>query len=121
MVSEHFFLFASLGFLFTHELDAIRCKEWRIFPATSFLPDDVGYVVFTLLHVPLFAVACYAISNLNAHTNVVRAWDIFSIVHIGLHILFLRHPENRFTTFVSWFLIVGAGACGLLDMMLSLQ
>ena len=30
---ELFFLMA-LALLFTHELDAVRCREWRIFPLT---------------------------------------------------------------------------------------
>lgn len=37
-----------------HELDAIQQKEWRIFPGTNLLPDQLGFRVFTALHVPLF-------------------------------------------------------------------
>jgi len=36
-------------------MDAIRCKEWRVFPITSRMDDEVGYLVFTSAHVPLYA------------------------------------------------------------------
>ncbi|MGH3144645.1 MAG: DUF6713 family protein, partial [Rubrobacter sp.] len=54
MLNHPFFL---LGFCFllVHEMDAIRCKEWRVFPVTSRMADEAGYVAFTALHVPLYA------------------------------------------------------------------
>jgi len=36
-------------------MDAIRCKEWRIFPVTSRMDDEAGYLAFTALHIPLYA------------------------------------------------------------------
>jgi hypothetical protein len=110
---EHLFFYLGLSLLLTHEMDAIRCKEWLMFPATSFLKDETGFVVFMLLHIPLYTLLLWGLSGANA--GLIRGWDIFFIVHVGLHILFLKHPENRFTTRLSWFIIVGAGVCGALD------
>ena len=47
--------FWGLAFLMTHELDAINCQEWRMLPLLNFLDDNIGYQVFTILHVPVFA------------------------------------------------------------------
>jgi hypothetical protein len=38
------------------------------------------------------------------------------IVHLGLHILFLKHKNNEFKDCISWTIIIGAGLCGLLDL-----
>ncbi len=62
MLDHPFFL---LGFclLLVHEMDAIRCKEWRVFPITSRMEDEAGYRVFTLLHIPLYALLLWGLSG----------------------------------------------------------
>lgn len=40
IMPEHLFFFLGLGFILTHEMDAIRCKEWLMFPLTFFLKDE---------------------------------------------------------------------------------
>jgi hypothetical protein len=53
-MGSHFFFYLALTLIIIHEMDAIRCTEWRIFPGLS-LPDDVwGFRIFMLAHVPLF-------------------------------------------------------------------
>ena len=44
--------------------------------------------------------------------------DVFFVVHVAFHVLFRNHLENRFGTAFSWGLIAGAGACGLVDLVL---
>ena len=119
IMPEHLFFFLGLGFILTHEMDAIRCKEWLMFPATFFLKDETGFLVFTLAHIPLYAWVCWSLSSSSFSPTFIRAWDVFLIVHVFLHILFLKHPENRFTTRFSWFIILGAGICGALDFLFS--
>ena len=119
-VESHFFFFAGLVFIFTHELDAIKQREWRILPITFWLSDKQGYLVFTALHIPLFALIflnLYSAEGLNR--GLIRGLDIFFIVHVVLHLLFLIHPKNEFKSAFSWFLIVGAGLAGLGDLALS--
>ncbi len=114
---DNLFFFLALGFLFTHELDAIRCKEWLIFPLTSWLDDERGYVAFTLLHIPLFTWIYWSVASMPLNQGLVSSWDIFCLVHLGLHIVFLKHPENRFNTPFSWIIIAGAAVCGALDIL----
>lgn len=45
--------------------------------------------------------------------------DAYFIVHVLLHVLFIRHPEYRFRSAFSWVLILGAGVFGTLDLIIT--
>jgi hypothetical protein len=108
--------FVGLSCLLTHELDAVQCREWRIFPGLSQLDDQRGFVIFTALHVPLFALLLWALFSTGFNHSVATGLNVFMLVHVGLHLLFLRHPHNEFTTPRSWALISGTGLCGALSL-----
>ncbi|TAE17990.1 MAG: hypothetical protein EAZ95_05505 [Bacteroidetes bacterium] len=112
---EHLFFYIALAFLFVHEMDAMTQKEWLMFPLTFFLKDEVGKVVFILAHIPLYVCIFWALST--PSEALIQGLDIFCIVHAGLHVLFLWHPQNRFTSFLSWFFIAGGGFWGALDLL----
>jgi len=98
-----------------HEMDAIRCKEWKIFPGMSLLPDDAGFVVFMLAHIPLY---CWLIAGLVGGVNperLMRGLGLFFIIHLGLHAFFLMHRKNEFKDALSWTIISGAAVAGLID------
>lgn len=116
-------LFFLLGFslLLTHELDAIHRHEWRMFPLTAPLDDRAGYLVFTAAHVPLLALLLAGLTRVEpsaGRSALETGLDLFFVVHLLLHILFLKHPQNQFTSLFSWALIAGAGVCGLADLLL---
>jgi hypothetical protein len=115
---ENYLFYIGFSFLLAHELDAISCKEWRILPLISKLNDKLGYSVFVLAHIPIFALIFYQLTNKANFNSVVFAIDVFMIVHIGLHLLLLKHKNNEFKSRLSWFLIIGAGLFGLLDLIL---
>jgi hypothetical protein len=104
--------------LLTHELDAVAHSEWRVLPVTSFLPDTVGFRVFVLLHVPIFAWLLWQV----AHTDraVRRRWhnivSAFLVVHVALHSLFSGHVHYDFNGWMSRLLIFGGGAFGALHL-----
>ena len=102
------FFYIATAFILLHEMDAIRCKEWRIFPLTYFLNDTVGYAVFLMAHLPLYY---FVLKSLN-DTSFQYGLNIFFIIHLGLHILFLKHPKNEFKDIWSWLPIVGAAIFG---------
>lgn len=105
-----------LGFscILLHEMDAIRCKEWRIFPLTYFLNDKVGYIVFLLAHLPLYYFLMISLNN----QSVQYGLNIFFIIHLGLHLLFLKHPKNEFRDWISWLPIIGAALFGSLGLII---
>lgn len=117
---SYFAFFVAFSFILTHELDAVRQHEWRIFPGLSSLSDQRGYVVFTALHVPLFALMLAGIFTGGINNQVVVGLDIFFIIHILLHVLATRHPKNEFHSPLSWTLILGAGGAGAIDLLLRL-
>jgi len=111
-----FIFYAGFAFILTHEMDAIRNKEWRIFPLTFWMSDNIGYLIFTLGHVPLYIWIFYSLFSpdvsLESKLIFKKGLDIFLIVHVFLHTALALFPENTFRTVTSWVLILGAGLCG---------
>jgi len=103
--------------LLTHEMDAIRCKEWAMFPVTEHMGEEAGYRAFTAAHVPLYALLLRGLMGGGGMTRkLFVGLDVFSLVHVALHLLRLNDPRNRFTSVFSWALILGAGLGGALDL-----
>jgi hypothetical protein len=119
-MSGQIFLFAALSLLMTHEMDAVRQREWRVLPLLAWVTDDErGYRAFTAMHVPIYMLLLGGLLAGGAMgQRVAVGIDIFCMVHVGLHLLFIRHPEYRFRSWLSWALIVGAGLAGGLDLLL---
>lgn len=116
MLNDPFFLLG-LALLLVHEMDAIRCKEWRMFPITARMDAETGYLVFAALHVPLYALIFWGLfGDGGANKRLIFSLDAFFIVHVFLHLIYIKHPEHRFGSGFSWALILGAGACGALDL-----
>jgi hypothetical protein len=113
---EHFLFLIGISFLIVHEMDAIRCKEWRIYPGLSSLSSKVGQLVFVFAHIPLFFIVLYQIIYNPVNNAFIKGFDIFMIVHIGLHLLFIKHRNNEFKDWSSWTIIIGAGVFGLADL-----
>lgn len=100
-----------------HEMDAIRCKEWRIFPGLSFLNDRLGMVLFVFLHIPLFY---WVLLKINLDDESFRiGFDYFLIIHLVLHLLFLMHKKNEFKDWISWVIIGGAAFFGMIDLVMN--
>ena len=112
---QHLFFYLAISFILMHEMDAIRCKEWRIFPLLSMLNDDLGFKVFMLAHIPLFTFVFMGLNQAN-NTQFIKGLNIFFIVHLGLHLLFLFHKKNEFKDWISWSIISGAALFGFLDL-----
>lgn len=100
-----------------HEMDAIRCKEWRIFPVLSLLNDNTGHILFLLLHIPLFFFIYWQLRHSQNLEAFIYGFSVFMVIHLGLHILFLKHKNNAFKDWISWAIIAGAGLCGFIDLM----
>ncbi len=52
-MDNHFFFWVGLIFVLAHEMDAVRCQEWAIFPLLARLEDRTGYYVFVTAHILL--------------------------------------------------------------------
>jgi hypothetical protein len=60
------FCFLLFRFLLAHEMDAIRCKEWKVFSVTSRMADEAGYLAFTSMHISLYALLLWGSSAATA-------------------------------------------------------
>jgi hypothetical protein len=108
-----------LSLLILHEMDDIRCREWRIFPGLSLLNDQIGHIVFLFAHIPLFYWIFWRLSDNANNDEFIKGLDIFFIAHMMLHIVFLKHKNNEFNDWISWTIIIGAGVCGLADLLMN--
>ena len=115
-MQNSYFFYAGLVLLSVHELDAVRCHEWRILPVLRSLDDQTGYTLFTLLHVPIYYWIFRQLTFGNDSAAFRLGFDAFCIIHVGLHYLLRHHRHYEFTDWLSKFLIVGAGLCGLIDL-----
>lgn len=102
-------------------MDAIRVREWKIFPGLNKLGDEAGYVALTALHLPIYALLLWGLyGEEGVNIGLVVGLDAFFIVHVLLHLIFYNHPENRFRSIFSYTLILGAGLFGTLDLLTKL-
>jgi len=115
-MSGHLFFYLGISLLTVHEMDAIRCKEWRMFPGLSMLSDKLGHIVFVFAHIPLFIIIYWQLTHSQNIESFIKGFSIFMIVHLGLHMLLLKHKNNEFKDWISWTIIVGTGLCGLIDL-----
>lgn len=113
-MSEHHFFYLGLCFILMHEMDAIRCREWSIFPGLSLLNDKLGFQLFMFLHIPLFF-GVFAMLLSSSKDTFIFGMNLFFILHMLAHLLALKHPQNQFKDWVSWSIIVSAAICGGLD------
>lgn len=103
--------------LIIHEMDAVRCREWLVLPITSWMEDRLGFHVFMWLHLPLFIWLLWALGGSAERARAAMdGLDIFMILHVLLHLFFLRHPKYEFKTVMSWVWILGAGLAGAVDL-----
>lgn len=118
-MNSNVFFYSGLSLLTLHEMDAIRCREWRIFPGLSLLSDKLGLMVFVFAHVPIFFITYWQLTHCRDLQSFITNFDVFMVVHVGLHILFIQHKKlrnNEFKDWISWIIIAGAGGCGVPDL-----
>lgn len=116
-MENHLFFVLGLSFLLVHEMDAVRCQEWKLFIFLSQMEEQAAYRIFTFIHIPLYGWLFWELAH-NPAIALITALDTFFIIHVLLHWGFRRHPDYQFNSWFSWLLIVGAGLCGALDLVL---
>lgn len=111
---ELFLLVVAL--MLIHELDAIHQHEWRFFFGWSRLSDQAQYRLFTALHLPLFLLVLVGLYDVG-----FQFWfDLFVIVHAGLHFVLRRHPAITFNNGFSRLWIYGGAAVAAVQLFIRL-
>jgi len=113
---EELLFIVCIAWFAAHELDATGCHEWRIFqtfiPYYDRLSDAGAYRLFAGLHIPLFVWIIWGAQ----FRSFQIGFDLFLIVHIGLHWFFRNHPQYEFSTLFSRILISGVAPLSLLHL-----
>jgi hypothetical protein len=96
-------------------------KEWRMFVFLSDMQEEMAYLVFTAIHVPMYILFFWGLFGTvsGVNRNLIIGSNLFFIVHVLLHILFLKHPLYQFKSGFSWGLILGCGLSGAIDLLMS--
>lgn len=104
------FIFAvNFSLLLLHEMDAVRNKEWKIFIILKDIKDEDAYIIFSLIHLPLYIWIIISVSQ-TLSTGCIFIWiltDIFMLFHGIIHFLFRKHASNNFKSLYSNALIYG--------------
>ena len=111
-----------LALFLTHQLDAVRGREWRVLPVFNALSEETGRAAFIILHAPLLWLILLGCWSPEAETREFWRFVVagFGPVHFGLHWLLREHPHYDFDGLLSRGLIIGYGALGALYVALAL-
>ncbi|MES2884737.1 MAG: DUF6713 family protein [Pseudomonadota bacterium] len=120
---KNFWFLLGLGFISTHELDAVIQHEWRLLYVLRSLPEALAANIFVALHVPLFAALVWLTHHPQPrwHESSRLVLMGFLIVHVGLHLRLSGHALYTFHSPLSKALIFGGGVCGALYLLALLR
>ena len=106
--------YLALGFLFTHELDAMANSEWRVLPGLRVISDDLGIMVFVIAHIPLFALIVALVASEKERMRLLSRIGlcVFLVLHGLLHFLSSNDPQYEFQSTLSDALIYGGAVFG---------
>ena len=120
--TRRFLFWLAFSLLIAHEMDAIVRHEWRLLPGFSVIADDaVARDVFTLVHIPAFAVLLWLSVKPGIGLKVQRGIDGFLVLHAIAHAALSGHALYEFVPPVETVTVFGAGLVGAVDLLLSLR
>lgn len=107
--------YIGLSLFVVHEMDAVRRNEWKMFKFLSTLKPKIGYMVFSILHLPFFVLIFWGLFS--AHQGLrhdfIMFLNLFFIIHFFIHLAFIRHHDNEFRSVFSWLIISGMFLTGM--------
>ena len=110
----------NIALLISHEMDAIRCKEWSMFIVLKDMKENKGYLAFSIVHIPLYIGLIYLIAY--GSTNTINIFslcsDIFLIFHWAIHYLFRNKQQNYFKSLYSLVIINSMGIISLVHIII---
>ena len=104
-----------LALLFTHEMDAIRRQEWKMFIILKDMDDEKACRIFMLLHVPLYMAILLLLFSSFSHVGYYVV-DIFLLIHMVIHLGFRKHLDNKFGSTISKVIINSAGLLAIVHL-----
>jgi hypothetical protein len=98
--AANFLFIFLLSLALTHELDAIRRREWWVFIPPGKMDEEKAFQIFALAHIPIFMVIFWLLTYPSA---IVAFWfqvvvSGFYIIHKFLHDSAQNYPHIDFNT-----------------------
>jgi hypothetical protein len=118
--TENLLFNLGLALFFSHELDAVRQREWRLLFVLRHMPEHTAARAFIAIHVPFFLILLVATET----SSELRFWSraaisAFLVVHAGLHWSLRDRTECDFNSGLSRGLIYGAAFVGVLHILVA--
>ncbi|KKX49559.1 hypothetical protein L950_0214895 [Sphingobacterium sp. IITKGP-BTPF85] len=85
------------------------------FPRVSTAKGKLGICCIYAGSYPTFLFIVWGLTQ--PSENFIIGFDIFTILHLALHLLYLRHQKNEFKDWISWTIITGIAVFGTLDLL----
>ena len=116
----HVLFVLKLSLLLLHEMDAVRAREWKMFIFLKSMREETAYIIFSVVHLPLYFWALFTISQTfsSGYTFVYLITDVFLIAHTVIHFFFRRHAANGFSSAYSNALIYIMGVLAVIHLIL---
>ena len=114
---SNFIFSLELALLLTHEMDAIRGKEWEMFIILKDMDDERAYSIFMLMHIPLYTIILALLFSNHIRIGLYIV-DVFLIAHTLVHIGFRKHPANKLNNTISKYIIQIAGVLSIIHLLL---
>ncbi len=92
-------LWINISLFILHEMDAVKTREWKMMILINKMNDNIAHVVFTSLHFVLF-MTLFILTEFYFY-NVFISVSILLIMHQFMHLLFIKHSENRMNNLFS--------------------
>ena len=109
--------YLALTLFLTHEMDAVRRREWKMFIILKDMEDEKAYHIFLLLHIPLYlTILLLLLSPFSQIAYYIV--DVFLIAHMLIHLAFRNHQANKFDNTVSKMIINLAGILAVIHLVL---
>jgi len=72
--------YLGIALIIVHEMDAVRCHEWRIFHGLSSLKEETACRIFILAHIPLLGLLFWYINYTTDLYSFIIGFNIFLVV-----------------------------------------
>lgn len=112
-------LWINISLFILHEMDAVKTREWKMMIFINKLSDDAGHIVFTIFHFFILMFIFFLMEYYPADFSTV--FSLLLILHQFIHILFIKHPENRmnnrFSVIVIFFMFLNSSVTILFNIL----
>ncbi len=105
----------NLALLSVHEMEAIRYQEWKMFLILKDMEDKKAYMMFLLLHIPLYTILILLLYS-TYYMLAVYIVDVFLIAHLILHLCFTKHVNNKLSNKLSMSIIAVMGILSVIHL-----